>query len=71
MGIDGFKFANHLGEQDAGGFILSPATAQALKTPVVASGGIADGRGLPAAAVGLRRDQHGNPIDGHSGGPHS
>ena len=47
--IDGFECAGHPGEQDVGGLILFPAAAQALKIPVVASGGIADGRGLAAA----------------------
>lgn len=32
-----------------GGLVLFPAAARALKIPVVASGGIADGRGLAAA----------------------
>lgn len=49
ISIDGFECAGHPGEQDVGGMILFPATAQALKIPVVASGGIADGRGLAAA----------------------
>ncbi len=49
VSIDGFECAGHPGEQDVGGLVLFPATAQALKIPVVASGGIADGRGLAAA----------------------
>jgi nitronate monooxygenase len=49
VSIDGFECAGHPGEQDVGGMILFPAAAQALKIPVVASGGIADGRGLAAA----------------------
>lgn len=49
VSIDGFECAGHPGEQDVGGLILFPAAAQALKIPVVASGGIADGRGLAAA----------------------
>ena len=32
-----------------GGLVLFPADTQALSSPVVASGGIADGRGLAAA----------------------
>ena len=54
VSIDGFECAGHPGEQDVGGLVLFPAAAQALKIPVVASGGIADGRGLAAAlALGV------------------
>ncbi len=49
VSIDGFECAGHPGEQDVGGMVLFPAAARALKIPVVASGGIADGRGLAAA----------------------
>lgn len=49
VSIDGFECAGHPGEQDVGGLVLFPAAAQRLKIPVVASGGIADGRGLAAA----------------------
>ncbi|MFZ4690200.1 MAG: NAD(P)H-dependent flavin oxidoreductase [Polymorphobacter sp.] len=49
VSIDGFECAGHPGEQDVGGLVLFPAAARALKIPVVASGGIADGRGLAAA----------------------
>ncbi|MFT6052784.1 MAG: NAD(P)H-dependent flavin oxidoreductase YrpB (nitropropane dioxygenase family) [Halioglobus sp.] len=49
VSIDGFECAGHPGEQDIGGLVLFPATTQALKIPVVASGGIADARGLVAA----------------------
>ena len=49
VSIDGFECAGHPGEQDVGGLVLFPAAAQALKIPVLASGGIADGRGLVAA----------------------
>jgi nitronate monooxygenase len=49
VSIDGFECAGHPGEQDVGGIVLFPAAARALKIPVVASGGIADGRGLAAA----------------------
>ena len=48
VSIDGFECAGHPGEQDVGGLVLFPAAAQALTIPVVASGGIADGRGLAA-----------------------
>jgi len=49
VSIDGFECAGHPGEQDVGGIVLFPAAARALRIPVVASGGIADGHGLAAA----------------------
>jgi nitronate monooxygenase len=49
VSIDGFECAGHPGEQDVGGLVLFPAATQALSIPVVASGGIAEGRGLVAA----------------------
>jgi len=49
VSIDGFECAGHPGEDDVTNQILIPLTAQALKIPVVASGGFADGRGLVAA----------------------
>jgi nitronate monooxygenase len=51
ISIDGFECAGHPGEQDIGGLVLFPAAADALTVPVVASGGISDGRGLAAALV--------------------
>lgn len=51
ISIDGFECAGHPGEDDIGGLVLIPAAVQALKIPVIASGGIADGRGLAAALV--------------------
>jgi NAD(P)H-dependent flavin oxidoreductase YrpB (nitropropane dioxygenase family) len=47
--IDGFECAGHPGEEDIPGLILIPASVSALTIPVIASGGIADGRGLAAA----------------------
>jgi nitronate monooxygenase len=47
--IDGFECAGHPGEDDVPGLVLIPAAVSKLKIPVVASGGIADGRGLVAA----------------------
>jgi NAD(P)H-dependent flavin oxidoreductase YrpB (nitropropane dioxygenase family) len=47
--IDGFECAGHPGEDDVGGLVLIPAATQALKIPVLACGGIADGRGMAAA----------------------
>ena len=49
VSIDGYECAGYPGEQDVGGLVLFPAATQALSIPVVASGGIADGRGLVAA----------------------
>ena len=49
VSIDGFECAGHPGEQDVGGLVLFPAATAALSIPVLASGGIADGRGLAAA----------------------
>jgi nitronate monooxygenase len=49
VSIDGFECAGHPGEDDIPGLILIPAAAAALSIPVIASGGIADGRGLVAA----------------------
>jgi NAD(P)H-dependent flavin oxidoreductase YrpB (nitropropane dioxygenase family) len=49
VSIDGFECAGHPGEDDVPGLILIPLAARALKIPVVASGGIADGRGMAAA----------------------
>jgi NAD(P)H-dependent flavin oxidoreductase YrpB (nitropropane dioxygenase family) len=49
VSIDGFECAGHPGEEDVPGLVLIPAAADKLTIPVVASGGIADGRGLVAA----------------------
>lgn len=49
ISIDGFECAGHPGEDDIGGLVLVPAAAKALKIPVIASGGIADGRGMAGA----------------------
>jgi len=51
VSIDGFECAGHPGEEDIPGLILIPLAARALEVPVIASGGIADGRGLAAALV--------------------
>jgi nitronate monooxygenase len=49
VSIDGFECAGHPGEEDIGGLILFPVTTAKLKIPVIASGGMADARGLVAA----------------------
>ena len=49
ISIDGFECAGHPGEDDTPGLVLIPVAVDRLKVPVVASGGIADGRGLAAA----------------------
>lgn len=49
VSIDGFECAGHPGEEDVPGLVLIPAAADKLTIPVIASGGIADGRGLVAA----------------------
>ena len=49
ISIDGFECAGHPGEDDIGLIVLLPATVDALDVPVIASGGMADGRSLVAA----------------------
>jgi NAD(P)H-dependent flavin oxidoreductase YrpB (nitropropane dioxygenase family) len=51
ISIDGLECAGHPGEDDVSGLILIPLAAKALDIPVIASGGIADGRGMAAALV--------------------
>lgn len=51
ISIDGFECAGHPGEEDIPGLILIPLAVQALTVPVIASGGIGDGRGFAAALV--------------------
>ena len=48
VSIDGFECAGHPGEDDVAGLVLIPLAARALRIPVIASGGIADGHGLAA-----------------------
>jgi len=49
VSIDGFECAGHPGEDDIPGLVLIPLAARRLTVPVIASGGISDGRGMAAA----------------------
>jgi NADH:quinone reductase (non-electrogenic) len=49
VSIDGFECAGHPGENDIPGLVLFPRATEELAIPVIASGGIADARGLVAA----------------------
>ncbi len=49
LSIDGFECAGHPGEDDIPGLVLIPAAADKIEIPMIASGGIADARGLVAA----------------------
>jgi nitronate monooxygenase len=51
ISIDGFECAGHPGEDDVGLIVLLPATVDAVDVPVIASGGMADGRSLAAALM--------------------
>src|SRR5260370_9430390 len=49
ISIDGFECAGNPGEDDVTLMVLLPATVDQIKIPVIASGGMADGRSLVAA----------------------
>jgi len=51
ISIDGFECAGHPGEEDVPSLVLIPAAARQLKVPIIASGGIGNGRGMAAALV--------------------
>ncbi len=45
----GYEGGGHLGRDDIGSMVLTPRIIDSVKIPVLASGGIADGRGMAAA----------------------
>ncbi|RHW31121.1 nitronate monooxygenase [Neobacillus notoginsengisoli] len=47
--VVGQEGGGHLGREDTGTMVLIPSVVDAVSIPVIASGGIADGRGLMAA----------------------
>lgn len=47
--VVGQEGGGHLGRDDIGTFVLTPQVVDAVSIPVIASGGIGDGRGLMAA----------------------
>ncbi|MFK0087341.1 NAD(P)H-dependent flavin oxidoreductase [Pseudomonas sp. NPDC090755] len=55
ISIDGFEAAGHPGENDTSALVIIPAVRRQLQVPILASGGIADGRGM-AAALALGAD---------------
>jgi nitronate monooxygenase len=48
ISMDGFECAGHPGEDDIPNLVLLPAAASVIKIPMIASGGLADARGLVA-----------------------
>ena len=55
VSIDGFEAAGHPGEDDVTTMILVPLTREAIDLPIIASGGLGNGRGL-VGALGLGAD---------------
>ena len=48
ISMDGFECAGHPGEDDVPNLVLLPAAANVINIPMIASGGLADARGLVA-----------------------
>ena len=48
ISMDGFECAGHPGEDDVPNLVLLPAAASVIEIPMIASGGLADARGLVA-----------------------
>ena len=53
VSVDGFECGGHPGEDDVLNFILLPRAGETLDIPFVASGGMADARSAPAAALAM------------------
>nr|WP_250463388.1 nitronate monooxygenase family protein [Microbulbifer sp. GX H0434] len=51
VSVDGFECAGHPGEDDVTNLVLLPAAAKRLTIPMIASGGIGNGRQLAAALM--------------------
>lgn len=49
VSITGFEAAGHPGGDDVSNLVLIPAAAAQIRVPILANGGLADGRGLVAA----------------------
>ena len=49
ISMDGFECAGHPGEDDIPNLVLLPSAANVISIPMIASGGLADARGLVAA----------------------
>ncbi|SDL78424.1 NAD(P)H-dependent flavin oxidoreductase [Sediminibacillus halophilus] len=47
--VVGQEGGGHIGRQDTGTFVLTPQVVEAVSIPVIASGGIGDGKGMMAA----------------------
>lgn len=47
--VVGLEGGGHLGREDIGSMVLTPSVVDSVSIPVIASGGIGDGRGLMAA----------------------
>lgn len=63
----GFEGGGHVGVDRLPTFVLVPQVVDAVKVPVVAGGGIVDGRGAAAAFALGRRNLPGHPVPGEQG----